>query len=267
MHMTEISDKAFFDYLMAEYNQPISGWDLSYLKGRRTDIYTEPTWNYAETVIAAMTQAHSMLDMRTGGGERLVQFLTRQPMLEVYATEGYLPNVAIARQRLEPLSVIVYEVQDEHLSLADNSLDLVINRHGSYDAHEVWRVLKPGHLFITQQVGDQTNLRLHELLGRTGKDMIVHFGAKEKSAWNLDIATHELEEAVMQIIERKEDFFVSRFHDVGAIAYYLKAVPWEVHDFSVEKYFDKLVDIHHLIQREGYVDVLFHSFFVVAQKS
>ena len=264
--MAEINDKAFFDYLMAEYNQPISGWDLSYLKGRRTDIHTEPAWNYTETVLAAMKQAHSMLDMRTGGGERLAQFLAQQPVPEVYATEGYPPNAAIARQRLEPLGVTIYEMQDEHLPFADNALDLVINRHGSYDAHEVRRVLKPGHLFITQQVGDQTNLRLHELLGRAGKDMIVHSGAEEKSAWNLNIATGELEAAGMQIIERKEEFFVTRFHDVGAIVYYLKAIPWEVPDFSVEKYFDRLVEIHHLIQREEYVDVLFHSFFLVARK-
>lgn len=264
--MTEISDEAFFDYLMVEYNQPISGWDFSYLNGRRTDIHTEPSWDYTSTVIAAMKQAHSMLDMGTGGGERLAQFLAQQPVPEVYATEGYPPNATIARQRLEPIGVTVYEVQDEHLPLADNSLDLVINRHSSYDAQEVRRVLKPGHLFVTQQVGDQTNLRLHELLGRTGKDTFVHTGAEEKSAWNLDVAGGELEATGMQILERKEEFFVTRFHDVGAIVYYLKVIPWEVSDFSVEKYFDKLVEIHHLIQQEGYVDVLFHSFFIVARK-
>ncbi len=36
-------------------------------------------------------------------------------------------------------------------------------------------------------------------------------------------------------------------YDVGAIVYYLKAVPWEIPDFSVEKYFDKLQEIHKLI--------------------
>jgi len=29
---------------------------------------------------------------------------------------------------------------------------------------------------------------------------------------------------------------------------------------------DKLLDIHHLIQREGYLDVPFHIFFIVARK-
>ncbi len=55
-------------------------------------------------------------------------------------------------------------------------------------------------------------------------------------------------------------------YDVGAIVYYLKAVPWEILDFSVEKYFDKLQEIHKLIHSSKYVDVLFHQFFIVAQK-
>lgn len=265
--MAEIHDKAFFDYLMAEYNQPFNGWDFSYLAGRRTDLPTEKTWDYTDAVVTVMKQARSMLDMRTGGGERLAQFLALQSVSQVYATEGYPPNVQVARERLEPLGVTVYAVQNEHLPFADESLDLVINRHGSYDPDEVRRVLKPGHLFITQQVGDQTNLRLHELLGRPGKEKLVHSGAQEPPAWNLTFATQQLERSGWQIIERQEAFPITRFHDIGAIVYYLKAIPWEVPDFSVEKYFDKLVEINRIIQQRGFVDVPFHSFFVVARRA
>lgn len=140
--MAEMHDKAFFDYLMAEYNHPFNGWDFSYLAGRRIDIHAQKTWDYTASAVAAMRQAQSMLDMRTGGGERLAQFLALQPVPQVYATEGYPPNVQVARERLEPLGVTVYAVQGEQLPLADESLDLVINRHGSYDPREVGRVLK-----------------------------------------------------------------------------------------------------------------------------
>jgi ubiquinone/menaquinone biosynthesis C-methylase UbiE len=264
--MAEIRDNAFFDYLMAEYNQPFNGWDFSYLEGRRTDIHARNTWDYADSVVAAMKQAHSMLDMRTGGGERLAQFLSLQPVPEVYATEGYPPNVQTARERLGSLGVTVYAVQDEHLPFADDSLDLVINRHGSYNPDEVRRVLKRGHLFITQQVGDQTNMRLLELLGLHRKEQLVHPGAPEPRAWNLAFATQQLQQSGWQIVEQQEAFHITRFHDVGAIVYYLKAIPWTVPDFSVEKYFDKLVEIRTLIQQHGPVDVPFHSFFIVARK-
>jgi hypothetical protein len=75
-----------------------------------------------------------------------------------------------------------------------------------------------------------------------------------------------MREVGWHIIEQKEHFFNTRFYDTGAIVYYLKAIPWEVPDFSIDKYFDKLVAIHHLIQREGYVDVPFHMFFIRAHK-
>ena len=89
-----------------------------------------------------MKETQSMLDMRTGGGERLAQYLDIQLVPKVYATEGYAPNVSVARERLVPLGVTVYEVQDDQLPLPDASLDLIINRHGSYKASEVQRVLK-----------------------------------------------------------------------------------------------------------------------------
>ena len=75
-----------------------------------------------------------------------------------------------------------------------------------------------------------------------------------------------MREVGWHIVEQKEHFFITRFYDTGAIVYYLKAIPWEVPDFSIDKYFDKLVAIHHLIQREGYLDVPFHMFFIRAHK-
>jgi len=141
--MATSSDNTFFDDLIAEYHQPFNGWDFSYLIGRRVDIHQQHFWDYTNTVTAAMKEAQSMLDMRTGGGERLAEYLGIQPVPEVYATEGYAPNVGAARERLVPFGVTVYEVQDDRLPLSDASLDLIINRHGSYDASEVQRVLRP----------------------------------------------------------------------------------------------------------------------------
>ena len=242
---------------------------MSYLHGRRVEgAGSKHHWDYALHVFEAMKQAHSMLDMGTGGGERLASFAAQQPLPEhICATEGYTPNVAIARQRLAPLGVTVYEVNDDHhLPFAGNSFDLIINRHASYDPHEVSRILKPGGQFITQQVGDQTNRRLHELLEREKPAGYFYAGALQKHAWNLAFAVQELEAFGWRILTQQEEFFPIRYYDIGAIVYYLKAIPWEISDFSVEKYFDRLVEVHHLIQREGYVDVAFHQFLIVAQK-
>jgi SAM-dependent methyltransferase len=265
--MTHNSDKEFFDYLVSEYNQPFSGWDMSYIEDRSvTPPNFQHAWNYTTVMLEAMKSAHAMLDMGTGGGERLASFAAQQPLPEqTYATEGYAPNVPIARQRLAPLGITVHEGSDDsQLPFADNTFDLVINRHTSYAPHEVQRILKPDGLFITQQVGDQTNQRIHELLGHTKTQNLSY--TSQEDVWDLTHAVQELQAGGWRIVTQQEEFYPTHYYDVGAIVYYLKAIPWEIPDFSVEKYFDRLVETHRLIQQEGYVEVQFHQFLIVAKK-
>jgi SAM-dependent methyltransferase len=263
--MTTSNSDTFFNYLIAEYQHPFNGWDFSYLSGRSVDIHQQQHWDYAQIVTSAMKESQSLLDMHTGGDERLAQYLAIQPVPEVYATEGYAPNINVARNRLIPLNVTVYEIQNDQLPLPDASLDLVINRHGSYKPNEIQRVLKPGKSFITQQVGDQTNLKLHELLRYTSpQKQLVD---SDRSVWNLAYAVRELKVDGWQIREQQEEFYSVRYYDVGAIVYYLKAVPWVIPDFTVESYLDRLVEIRDLIEKVGYLDVPFHHFLIVAQRS
>ena len=252
---TPLSHEDLHALWTAEYNQPFAGWDFSYLAGRRITLEAEDAWDYTASVVAAIAHARSLLDMDTGGGEFLASLPWRPR--QTYATEGYGPNLLLARGRLAPLDVEVVEVHDmAHLPFADGQFDVVTNRHGAYDPHELRRVLQADGIFITQQVGSQTNRRLHELLG----------DSSPAGDWCLAEAVSGLEAAGFRIIEQREAFHSTRFSDVGAIVYYLKAVPWEIQDFSVDRYFDKLVEIHVLIQADGYIEVPFHQFFVQARK-
>ena len=143
-----------------------------------------------------------------------------------------------------------------HLPFADNQFDLITNRHGYYYEPEIQRILKPGHQLITQQVG-----------GRTMEQLNSVFGVPYTYAdWSLEKAVTQLQAAGLQIVEQREEFSIERFYDVGAIAYYLKIVPWQIPGFSVEKYFDKLVTLHEMIQADGYFEDHFHAFFIIAQK-
>jgi SAM-dependent methyltransferase len=214
-------------------------------------------WSYASKVLALKQHAQSMLDMCTGGGE----FLSRLQPLPVFtrATEGYAPNVPIARARLEPLGVQVhaYTAEQDAFPYADNCFDLVINRHGYYREDEVLRVLKSGHFFITQQVGGQQNSDLNQWMEAPEFPYI---------RWTLARAVKQLEQAGWQIVEQQEAVVAQRFYDVGAIVYMLKATPWQIEDFSIEKYFDRLLALHYRIQKEGFVDFKQDRFLIVAQK-
>lgn len=78
-------------------------------------------------------------------------------------------------------------------------------------------------------------------------------------------AVAELEKNHFKIVYSKEEFPVQRFYDIGAFVYYLKAIPWQVPDFSVGKYGQKLYEIHQMIQEKGFFDVKQHRFIIKAE--
>lgn len=252
-----LGNKELYDYLINEVNEKFEGWDFSYLESTRRMQEFPLSWSYRNKVKNRMLGTSSLLDMGTGGGE----FLSSLSPLPKYtcATEGYEPNIIIARKRLEPLGVKVYRVDDdESLPFSTETFDLIINRHESYSAQEVKRILKKQGTFITQQVGGLNDKEINELLG-AGKCQYYN--------WNLETAVSELSEAGLKIGEQKEDIVKTRFYDIGAIVFYLKTIPWQVPDFTVEKYFERLKEIDNLIQKEGYIDFTCHRFLVIANKA
>lgn len=74
------------------------------------------------------------------------------------------------------------------------------------------------------------------------------------------------------VINRHEEYLVkeeigySRFYDIGSIVYYLKCIPWQIEDFSIDLYYDKLVLLHEYMEKHKFKDFIKHRFFVIAQK-
>ncbi len=150
--------------LLESANTNFSGWDFSFISetGR---MKSEPlSWSYGSTAFQLMQHAESMVDMGTGGGEFLSML---QPFPStIFATEGYAPNVPIARKKLEPLGVTVIEVTDDTaLPFQDGQFNLIINQHESYAASEVKRILSPNGIFFTQQVGGLDCAELNDQFG------------------------------------------------------------------------------------------------------
>src|SRR5262245_6424796 len=127
---------------------PFEGWDWGVFHGRMTDDGDLP-WDYEALVRDRLPAASSLLDLGTGGGEVLASMVPLPP--RTAATEGYPPNLPVARARLEPLGVEVVAA-DDALPFPDGSFELVVNRHTPYDPREVRRVLADGGTFVTQQV-------------------------------------------------------------------------------------------------------------------
>ena len=173
-----------------------------------------------------------MLDMDTGGGERLLELKDTWPP-KVVVTEAYPPNNRLVHERLAPLGVAVFDVNltvTGAMPFATGEFDVVLNRHAAFNPAEVERMLAQRGTFLTQQVH-----------GRSTEDLIEAFDSKPQWPFATpEFYVPQLEAAGLTIDRVEECSSHVKFADVGAIVYYLRAAPWLVPDFSVDSH------LHHL---------------------
>jgi hypothetical protein len=236
------------------------GWDFSTLGDRL--VLESPDWDFEEIVANAAADSTRMLDMGTGGGEWLSSLRARAPI--TVATEGWQPNVAVATGRLRPLRVpVVYTegATDNHrqepgdpagrLPFLTEAFDLVTNRHESFRATEVARMLRREGTFLTQQTHSGSQ-QFHELLGSE------HPGVQELE---LDMIVVQLQDAGLTIDEAEVGIATTVFADIGALAWYLRSVPWAVPGFTVKTYRQALLRLH-----DGPIRVPHRRFWLRAHK-
>jgi len=125
-----------------------TGWDFSRMRTEREPV----PWDYLEVASRYITLKDTVLDIGTGGGEKLLA-LTRHFDTAV----GVDPDpdmVRAARKNGSAYPNVVFtEMGAEELGFPDASFDVVLTRHAPIHVPEVVRVLKPGGHFVTQGVG------------------------------------------------------------------------------------------------------------------
>ncbi|HYE83540.1 MAG TPA: class I SAM-dependent methyltransferase [Clostridia bacterium] len=232
------------------------GWDFSYLNNRWED--EKLPWDYKSILKKYLKPDYKLLDMGTGGGEFLLSL--NHPYDKTSVTEAWEPNVRLCEKRLSPLGICVRQVyEDTELPFEDNSFDMIINRHESYCAKEVKRVLKSGGIFITQQVGGKNNEALSLRL--------IKGFSSQYSNHNLNNATEEYGREAFEILYGNEYFPYLRFYDVGAIVYFAKIIEWEFPGFSVNRCFDELCRLHEELKTKPYIESHEHRFVFAARNA
>jgi SAM-dependent methyltransferase len=126
------------------------GWDFSAVRDARDPV----PWDYEAVVRRYLRPGDRALDCGTGGGERFLA------LRDAYAWGlGVDPDpamLAAARANAAALGaahVSFAQGRAEALPAQDASVDVALNRHANVDVGETLRVLRPGGLFLTQQVG------------------------------------------------------------------------------------------------------------------
>ena len=129
---------------------------------------------------------------------------------------------------------------------------MVINRHGEFNPAEIHRVLKPGGLFITQQVGAENDRELVELLcGQTDLPFPEQY---------LKITEERFSQTGFEILDGRECFRPIRFYDVGALVWFARIIEWEFPGFSVDSCMDRLLQAQRLLDEFGVVEGRIHRF-------
>lgn len=233
----------------------IHGWDFSHIDGRCEE--GDLPWDYRGIVLAHLKAEHRLLDIDTGGGEFLLSL--GHPAERTAATEGYPPNVALCRETLAPLGIDFREMDEPApMPFESGVFDRVIDRHGEYDVPELWRVLKPGGLFITQQVGDDNDWELTQLL--------LPDTPKPLPGLNLADQSAAFEQQGFTILQSGECFRPIRFYDVGALVWFARIIVWEFPGFSVDACLDQLLLAQRILERDGAIEGRTHRYLIVAQK-
>jgi len=250
-----LPQRSFEDLVAEGEAAPVDGWDFSWFVGRATE--ERPPWGYARLVDEATTRARSALDLQTGGGEVLAG-IRRAPHIWC-ATESWPPNAALARDRLSPRGGLVVMAPDGGpLPFADASFDLLTSRHPTVTVWpEIARVLRPGGQYLSQQIGAGSNRGLYEfLMGPQALGNAREPSTHAQTARRCGLVVERLETASLRV----------EFFDLAAVIAFLRKVIWTVPDFSVDRYRERLRDLHEVIVRDGRFACRSERFLISARK-
>lgn len=239
---------------LEEEARPLRGWDFSHLQTRCNS--APLSWDYAKIVQSHLKPSDQLLDMATGGGEFLLSL--HHPYQNTSATEAYPPNISLCKKTLTPLGIRLYPVQNSLLPIPDDSVDIVINRHGNYDPSEVSRVLKPGGLFVTQQVGGENCASLAQRLNFSNNRPLYE-------GFSMTTELPKLHNCRFEVLYAKEEYPELKFFDVGAVVYFAKIIEWSFPGFSVEKNYTQLCALQDELEQHGLISTFEHRFIIVAR--
>lgn len=234
-------DESFEDLVEEAERAPIGGWDFTWLAGRAVE--ERPTWRYFDRVVERTSGVSALLEVQAGVGG-MIGNLPHLPPLSV-ATEGFAPSIAVAAPRLRQsrANLVVTLQTPSGLPFAADTFELVISRH---PIHVWWteiaRVLRPGGTYLAQHVGPNSLRNLSEfLMGPLPAD----------SKRDPELERSAAEAAGLAVRELRVEHPRTVFHDVGAVIYFLRVVPWIVPGFAVARYRDGLRELHEVMQRDG----------------
>ena len=144
------------------------------------------------------------------------------------------------------------------MPFSSKTFDIILNRHGAFDPVELFRLLRPGGVFLTEQVGEDNERDLVERVLPGTPKPFPHRNLREQR--------EAFEKAGFQILRGEEAFRPIFFYDVGAFVWFARVIEWEFPGFSVDRCFDALRAMQEEIGAKGEVRGTIHLYLIIAKK-
>ncbi len=207
------------------------GWDFS----RVRDAIDPLPWSYGGVVRRYLSPLQRVLDIGTGGGERLIAFaehfgsgigIDADPAMIAVAEEN-TPSELTCRLKFLAMDAAALEFPDA-------SFDVVLNRHAPAYPDEIARVLRPGGVFITQQIGARNHANITALFGCGPGGEYQRDPLQTVQSWADQFAAMEL------AVRARAEYDVPYFYlDAESLIFWMKALPMP-EDFTIERHWQQL---------------------------
>jgi SAM-dependent methyltransferase len=223
----------------------LTGWDFSRLQAEEFP----PPWRFSDVIRSYLNGTQWIADLGTGGGEAFLHLtpdFARGFGLD-NSTErlGAAGKLAIQRN---VSNVAFVGANNASLPFPVRSLDLVLARYADYAPAEVVRVLRPGAIFATQQMGDDDTTNIFDTFGWGTYG--AYWRARFQSEGRVYVPTSQTAQQFASlgcdVVTFDEYDLPMYFKDVEALVFYLKASPLP-EEIDPEKHWQpisRLVDEH-----------------------
>ncbi|MEE8041425.1 MAG: methyltransferase domain-containing protein [Pseudomonadales bacterium] len=205
----------------------LEGWRLEF---EPEPLLPGPPWDYEDLARSLVSEAHSVLDLGTGGGEVFSGVISTS-RCHAIATEEWYVNAPVAARRLQSRAPVV-RASSLALPFSEGAFDVVLSRHEEISPTEVVRVLAEGGEFLTQQVIPDIWHELRDVFADMTRfpDHYVEY-------------QREFTEAGAVVRDAREFRRPVRFRELGHLVYHLVAAPWTIPGFSVESHHELLGEL------------------------
>ena len=210
------------------------GWDMARFSVRRAPA----PWDYEETAGAVLHGRDMVLDMGCGDGKvlaRLADKFSRGIGIDTSRQQVHEARLGLPinlRMRVHFTRASAHAVP-----APEHAFTVVLNRHAPLFAEEVDRVLAPGGVFVTEQVGGGNARAIYRAF-EEARGPLPQWPEEFSLAHTADVLTAK----GYTVVERSEYDVPFVFADAGSLLCWLQATPVP-QDFDIERDAETVLEV------------------------